>query len=251
MKQAVFSFTSAFDGYVAGDTSGLPSLQRVGFHLGQSWDDVEQSWQSTGNETQLGNVSYVDPVKRYTWYIDCITSIVGVSHPFSPCILSTTDWGARRCIKSQTTGYRYLTKSTSRVRMCHSIDMTASLPMKILDTTQLIEDMNNADHPLVCVCVRCFVASRVKYLMFLLQFGELLQFYYAAMMLPASWVLPVAGVTLMLLGKLIVSPRGRTGPYIHIYQLIRYISGGGLLTVGVTYMTLGPYVPLPWLCVEL
>lgn len=89
MRQAISFFQYAFSDYVATEnTSNLPRLQQVCSLLGQSWSDVVQIWQTSPNSTSLqyGNVTAIDPIKRYTWYTGAITSIITV------CVLHITSW---------------------------------------------------------------------------------------------------------------------------------------------------------------
>lgn len=81
MDEALGSLQSAFQDYmISASPSDLPRIQKVCRSLGQSWDDVVLSWQSTSNVTaQYGNVTAgIDPMKQYAWYIEALTGVAQV-----------------------------------------------------------------------------------------------------------------------------------------------------------------------------
>lgn len=85
MDEALGSFQSAFQDYVVtASPTDLPRIQKVCASLGQSWDDVLQSWQGIANATtQDGNVTAgLDPMKQYLWYIGALNGVAQVRKRF-------------------------------------------------------------------------------------------------------------------------------------------------------------------------
>lgn len=65
---------------LTGSSADIPVLKQFGAVLGQSWDDIIQSWQNGSYVESLhGRNTTIDPERQYTWYANVTNVIAEVS----------------------------------------------------------------------------------------------------------------------------------------------------------------------------